>query len=293
MTPDDPRHGTNAGHRAHFEDGEDSCDPCRTARNAYEDNRHRQKAYGRWNPFTDAEPVRQHVRELMAGGMSIKRIAGSAQVEWPRVGYLIYGRGGKGPPVKVRPDFATAVLAVELNPYAVPIYRVQRRVQALIALGYTQPWIAEQIGVTQARIWQFIRGRQEHVTPDTFEKVDDLYRRFSMTLPPTTTKREKYAASRARETATRNRYRPPLAWDDIDNPDEKPCRGRDLTHSHDEVDPVVVQRFLEGDWGIRTTKAERFEITARWLDRGRSLADLERATGWRAERYVTREDGAA
>lgn len=35
MTPDDPRHGTNAGHRAHYTAGTEPCQPCRDAHAAY------------------------------------------------------------------------------------------------------------------------------------------------------------------------------------------------------------------------------------------------------------------
>lgn len=35
MLPDDPRHGTNAGHRAHFTDGTTPCQPCRDAHADY------------------------------------------------------------------------------------------------------------------------------------------------------------------------------------------------------------------------------------------------------------------
>lgn len=35
MSPDDPRHGSYRGSRAHQRDGEEPCDPCREARNTY------------------------------------------------------------------------------------------------------------------------------------------------------------------------------------------------------------------------------------------------------------------
>lgn len=35
MTPDDPRHGTYAGAKAHKKADEQVCEPCRVARNAY------------------------------------------------------------------------------------------------------------------------------------------------------------------------------------------------------------------------------------------------------------------
>lgn len=35
MSPDDKRHGTYAGFLAHRSEGEEQCEPCRLARNAY------------------------------------------------------------------------------------------------------------------------------------------------------------------------------------------------------------------------------------------------------------------
>lgn len=43
MNPDDPRHGTNAGHRAHFSADTAPCQPCRDAHAAYRRNLWRKK----------------------------------------------------------------------------------------------------------------------------------------------------------------------------------------------------------------------------------------------------------
>ncbi len=78
--------------------------------------------------------------------------------------------------------------------------------------------------------------------------------------------------------AQRNKARaagwlPPLAWLDIDNPAETP----DLSAIDDEVDEVVVDRLLGGDWSLRATRAERWEVIERWSG---SDNELERRTGW-------------
>lgn len=44
--------------------------------------------------FTDAEPVRAHVRTLMAAGLSLQRIADRAGVSASGLSTLIYGRSG-------------------------------------------------------------------------------------------------------------------------------------------------------------------------------------------------------
>src|SRR6266536_5240977 len=57
-------HGTRAGYR-----GGCRCEPCRRADREYARRRYRLKAYGQWQPFTDAAPVREHVRRLMSLGI--------------------------------------------------------------------------------------------------------------------------------------------------------------------------------------------------------------------------------
>ncbi|REK73671.1 hypothetical protein DX116_09105 [Aeromicrobium endophyticum] len=73
---------------------------------------------------------------------------------------------------------------------------------------------------------------------------------------------------------------------------ERRPRRKD-SRAHDDVDEVVVQRVLSGDWRIRTTQAEKKAVTAKWVAEGRSVAELGRLTGWRAERYLPARDAAA
>lgn len=53
-----------------------------------------------------------------------------------------------------------------------------------------------------------------------------------------------------------------------------------------EVDPVVVQRILDGDWNLRANKAEKVAVTEAWLQSGRATNELARLTGWKTERYA-------
>lgn len=289
MAPDDPRHGTNAGYSAHQTDGTPPCFACKVAKANYWTHAHREMAYGRWNPWTDADPVRQHVQQLMADGMSIKRIAAAANVSPTRISYLLYGRGKREVPTKVRPDYAAAVMAVQSNPRLVPIFRVSRRLRALVALGYSQRALSERLGVSQGRVWQYTIEHQDHVTEDTFAAVDALFRQLSMKLPPRRTTNEKYSASKAMNTAKRRGYAPPLAWNDIDDPAERP-RGRAMNPNRlTDLDPVAVERAMAGD-RIELTKAERFEVVARLRDMGRSLRWIEDNTViTKPERYIARE----
>ena len=59
-----------------------------------------------------------------------------------------------------------------------------------------------------------------------------------------------------------------------------------------DVDEAVVLRVLAGDL-VPTTAAERREIVARWHTTGRPINDLEDLTGWKPERYRSREQAGA
>jgi ParB family transcriptional regulator, chromosome partitioning protein len=57
-----------------------------------------------------------------------------------------------------------------------------------------------------------------------------------------------------------------------------------------EIDEVVVDRILSGDYKTLATRAEKVEVVRRWTAGGRSAAELARLTGWKTERYGTARD---
>lgn len=159
-----------------------------------------------------------------------------------------------------------------------------RRVQALIALGWTYLDIERATGLQDAELRRFALGHRAYVYSSTHAKVDAAYRRLCMVVPPSTNSREKQARTKARNIARRHGWLPPLAWDDIDDPAERPNhRVRDLL-----PDDVAIDRVLDGDFTIRLTRAERLEVVRRWRD---SDNELERRSGWnvaRLRRYLAR-----
>ena len=65
MSPDDPRHGTTAGHQQHRKDGETACDPCVAAKTRYEKVR---DLYG--DRMVPAIGTRRRIQALKALGHS-------------------------------------------------------------------------------------------------------------------------------------------------------------------------------------------------------------------------------
>ena len=104
----------------------------------------------------------------------------------------------------------------------------RRRIQALMALGWTGTDIAHICGwVDRSSVLQILRPQDRGRGTGTrgiLRKTDDVikaaYDQLSMTVPEITS-----ARSRVRNMARSNGYAPPLAWDDIDDPDAQPDLG--------------------------------------------------------------------
>ncbi|GAB6902507.1 hypothetical protein [Kineosporia succinea] len=89
------------------------CRPCRDAHTAYHRDRTTQLAHGSWQKYADAEPVRQHLRQLMSAGLWQTTIAARSGVGLATIARLLRT---KGPPVRVRTSTAAALLAITAGP---------------------------------------------------------------------------------------------------------------------------------------------------------------------------------
>lgn len=212
-------HGTNA--RYHIDGCR--CGPCRAAAVEHERHRRRMIAYGRWQPYVDAQPARDHVLALRAAGMGPKRIAEVSGVPHGSLAKLIYGdkRRGMEPSKRIRPETAAKILAVEPDLYPGGIVDgigVRRRLRALVALGYSQSHLARRLGVEPTNFYRLIHGKPGRGVSEANRKATGaLYDELAMKLPP------ERGAVRARAAAARHGWVPPLALDDdrLDDPTYK------------------------------------------------------------------------
>lgn len=156
----------------------------------------------------------------------------------------------------------------------------QRRLQALYALGWTWDQLGARLGGHKNRAHRIANGR--HCTDrgiyiDTAQRVAALYDDLCMTRP------EGWIADRARARAERLGYAPPLAWDNIDDPTERP-KGNAKGNGADDT---VIERILSGNWRLSANRLERFAVLDRWTG---TQNELERLTGWNVARML-RERG--
>lgn len=275
------------------------CAGCTAANTAAARSAARQRAFGRWNPYVDAGAVRDHIQMLRGTGIGLDRIAQLAGTSVSHIRKLADPGTGKRPPVRrVRPDTATRILAVapvDANRAArsqVDATGTRRRLQALIALGWTLPQLAAELGRNTGNLKRSMTGQQ--VTARTAGQVNRLYQRLWQTVPPKTTPGQRRAADTARAHARARGWPPPLAWDDIDTDPHPQPDSWPQPAGPDDVDEIAVERAVAGD-GIRLadlTGAEQAEAVRRLTERGKSIRDIAEQLGT-TKRTVSRRRGVA
>jgi transcriptional regulator with XRE-family HTH domain len=268
------------------------CHPCSKANAEAENWRERQKAYGRYNKYVPAGPVREHVRTLMDAGMGLKRIVAVTGVSQGTMWKLMYGKrrpdGTCIPSRRVLRDTAEKLYTLDPT-WTGPLpladgailttdasYAVSRKLQALVALGWSMSELGRRLGITHVRNAIPVVKGERRLTAATAKKADALYEQLSMTLPSETNQRQRIAASRSRRYAKAHGWVPPLDLEaeDVELDDEP------------YLDEAAILRRLDGDKTVRLTPAEAAELVRRWQASGRPLNECERHTGINPHRHV-------
>lgn len=279
MSPEDPRHGSYAGAVAHWRDGEPACDRCAPIARRERKRRHLAAMRGR----PSLVPLGDRAWRILA---QTPNSVVSAQTGILRPKLITYQQGG--PEKIVNRRTRDRILAVDGWTYV----GIVRRLRALHRIGWSSRALAPEVGCTVEVLRKLTAGGcRDFITHQVGEAIVDTYARLHMT--PIRTGR---GPSRAINRAVAEGWPPPLAWDNIDDPDERPEGLRRDWHSgpgHNEIDFAVVDRVLAGE-NLPTTSAERAEICRRWVASGGSLRRLEKRLGWKPDRYFqVGEEGAA
>lgn len=153
-----------------------------------------------------------------------------------------------------------------------------RRLRALVAIGHSQTELAKRLGVFPTHVSLLIHGKQSCVTPATYSAVMALF--TGLWAHPV----QSPAGARSRAIAKAHGWVGPLAWDDIDDPTEKPnLRGvkprkdpekKDVVEI--DIDEIAVERAMRGE-RVTLTRAERLHAITklhdrRWSDRRIGMA---------------------
>lgn len=235
---------------------------------------------------TPNEPVAAHIKLLEDAGMTPSAVCAIAGIGRSTY-YAIRNR--RKPTCHVR--IAAAIIAVTADSYRpepalVPSIGARRRIQALLALGWTHDELTARCGINTALK---LSQRSHHLLRRVHLQIKALYDELSMT-PGT--------SSQTRARAHRSGYAPPLAWDDdtIDDPNARPkgIGKTDRRYRH-LVDEAAVIRAVRGDRTVALSTAERREVVRRLRADGWRDVRIEAHTGIRADRYqpTTRTEAAA
>jgi transcriptional regulator with XRE-family HTH domain len=217
------------------------CDACRNANVEYEHDRSQLAARRRWDPTVPATPrgelvparrARAHLKALMAAGMGLKTIAAKSGIAHGSISAIIYGKRSRVKSERrprrrrITRQLEQRILAVNLDLAGgakVDPTGTARRLQALVAIGWSQSQLARRLGKTPANVTETVHGTRQ-TTVATAAAVRGLYDELWDSPPPETNQRERIAAARSRHYAAAHGWPPPLAWDDdtIDDPTTQP-----------------------------------------------------------------------
>jgi hypothetical protein len=192
--------------------------------------RARQIAYGRWEPWTQADPVRQHVQALRRTGASYRAIGRAADVSPMTVHRLVQGEARhRGLPARIHAREAARLLAVTGTAVGRAAPRrdaagTRLRLRALVAVGHPAVSLAAEADLTPRAVWDLLRGTTMTVSPAVHAGIAALYDRMWDQLPEERTAAQRRAVSAARGRAARNGWPPPMGLDDerIDDPRYRP-----------------------------------------------------------------------
>lgn len=237
------------------------CEPCAALTAMYERRRRSKIADGTWLRSVDATEVQAHLACLAAAGASMASVAAVSNLSKRTVLGVKHRKWVLG-------STAAALLAVKaedctpvLPSGMVPILGASRRVQGLSWLGWSMQAQADRLGCFLEQVSLIANQGRPSVTVDRDRAVRALFESLSATRGP---------SARSHSAAVRKGWAPPLAWDDIDDPDALPDFGGDVDPA---VDEVAVWRALHGDQ-VRLTRAEKVHALQSGLARGERLSPL-------------------
>lgn len=271
---------THAPHTPPYETGRvtASTPSQRAAKAASARRRRRLIAYGKWDPFLPAEPVRAHVQAVLETGMPLTAFAKNLGRTPGALRHLMYGtRGQRGE--KVTRELGEMLLGYwpALSDFpdsaSVDSLGTRRRVEALAVVGWPKAALAERLGRPERAFAASCQSAR--VSAGMAKAVARLYDEL-WNQRPEDHGVHSWVADRCRRAAVRDGVAGPLAWDDerIDDPRAVPQVEADEDLGEEFVDEAAVRRYLNTP-GAQVTDAERLAAIVEAARRGLSYVDVD------------------
>lgn len=195
----------------------------------------RQKGYGRWEPFVDAQPARDHLFHLMASNnVGWRRLADAAGVPQSTVTYLLYGSNGRRA-TRITPENARRLLALQADStrgLTGPAVGTHRRIHVLMGEGWPQVHLGPHFGTHTHYVHAILKSPR--VNTATAQSVTDAYNRLQG-VDPLTCGVTAHGMGIAKRIATSNQWPDRLFWEDMGRIDDP------------TFDPAEVERELKRD----------------------------------------------
>ena len=282
MSPDDPRHGTRAGYVAGCRSVE-----CRDANRRWVKRYRLDASRNGGRTTVPIEAIRQHVLHLQQT-MSLVAIGSASGTSSAQLSRLLQGAH-----TRMHAKTAAAILAVRpdanVGGHYVSSIGAQRRLQALVALGYSFEQLEPHFGgYGRANLRIVALGKRQWITSDTATKVKAVYDDLWKKPPVGANQQERGWVTRTKRRAAKLGWVGPLAWDDdtIDDPTTRPSGI--ITGDWDPAgyDESRVERRMLGDRTVRLHRGESVEVVRRMLADGLAQNEIRRRTGLKPERYM-------
>ncbi len=133
-------------------------------------------------PYVSAEPARAHLQALADAGVGLKTVASLSGVSHGSLSKIVYGQPLKGRPPsrRIRPETLGSILAVTTaqagGGQRVDAADTWRRLDELVAAGYTREFLARALGSRAAQ--PRLQVGRVRVRASTAQAVEELHRRL-------------------------------------------------------------------------------------------------------------------
>lgn len=212
----------------------------------------RDRARGRAR-YVPAEPVRRKLQQFLDADVPVRALSRSSGLSAPALRAIVDGERDvvqRRTAEYVSRLTLTGVYEQQQSGH-VPKVGAVRRVQALMAMGWTRNHITEAGATSLPRV---LSGPGNLITLEKWREIKDVYDQLGMTPGPSP-ETKGHARSRG--------YSPPLAWDDstIDNPHARPHIDVPVAAGTETIDMVAVDRAIARTGAATNlTPAERIEV---------------------------------
>lgn len=134
--------------------------------------------------FVDATPAQEHVKKLMSYGLCVADIANTAGIAYSTVRDLSIGRFPVIKQVNAEAILGTSAPAIARRNPMVSLGDIRDQIRELNLQGWSQEWLAEQMGLHQTTLSSWQTGRSRMARLHTVRKFQALYAQLNGSTGP-------------------------------------------------------------------------------------------------------------